>query len=390
MAAESALRLLGACDPHGALTPLGRRIAQLPLDPALAVALIRSEDLGCSEDLAIAIAMLGHESRLWRRPRDQRSQAQTAHRQFFAQGSDIVTLYRVYQEWVAVPSKDHRGWCQTRFLDRRALDGARATLKEIRGALQRFGIRLTAAGDGAEVSIRRALCHGLVSQLGLARGPLRSGFYVAGSEPPRIVKVPPSSCLWLEDRPPSAIVWFELVDSPALGTLAQGATAVDMAWVHEAAPQYAAALTSSISNIPVCESIHPVASTALRRIIGKHGAALRDLEGRLGPGTALELDLDEERISVWAPATLLSSAVAQVREALHEVCSVAVSMPVPVPVPVSVLVCVWVCLCLLMRACPRLYARHALPHVVQIILYSRPPLEICTPGYRFRPHAQQV
>ena len=134
-------------------------------------------------------------------------------------------------------------------MDRWALDGACATLKEILCALQRFGITLTAAGDGAEVSIRRAPCHSLVNQLGLARRPLQSGLCVAGPEPLRILKVPPLSCRWLQDRPPSAIVWFEWVDFLALGTPAQGAMAVDMAWVHEAAPHYAATLRRSIAGL---------------------------------------------------------------------------------------------------------------------------------------------
>lgn len=52
------LFLARAVDSVGDITDLGRKMARLPLDPYLSLTLIRSEELGCFEDVAIIAAML--------------------------------------------------------------------------------------------------------------------------------------------------------------------------------------------------------------------------------------------------------------------------------------------------------------------------------------------
>ena len=62
---EDALRqlwVLGALDPDGGITPLGRAMVALPLDPALARALLAAADLGCVPDMLTVAAMLSAES----------------------------------------------------------------------------------------------------------------------------------------------------------------------------------------------------------------------------------------------------------------------------------------------------------------------------------------
>ena len=52
------LWLLGALDNTGSLTPLGRKMVELPLDPTLAKMLLFSEALGCVDDVATVVSAL--------------------------------------------------------------------------------------------------------------------------------------------------------------------------------------------------------------------------------------------------------------------------------------------------------------------------------------------
>lgn len=64
-ALEGALRqlwVLDALDANGGITPLGRQMVSLPLEPSLARALIAATQLGCLSQATIVAAMLSAES----------------------------------------------------------------------------------------------------------------------------------------------------------------------------------------------------------------------------------------------------------------------------------------------------------------------------------------
>ncbi len=64
-ALEDALRqlyVMGALDEDGAITPAGRRMASLPLDPALGAAALAAARLRCMPDLLTVAAMLSADS----------------------------------------------------------------------------------------------------------------------------------------------------------------------------------------------------------------------------------------------------------------------------------------------------------------------------------------
>lgn len=64
-ALEGALKqlwVLDALDIDGGITPLGRQMVSLPLDPSLARALIAATQLGCLPQATTVAAMLSAES----------------------------------------------------------------------------------------------------------------------------------------------------------------------------------------------------------------------------------------------------------------------------------------------------------------------------------------
>ena len=48
------LWVLSALDNTGALTPLGRKMIEFPLDPALSKMMIISADMGCSKEILVS------------------------------------------------------------------------------------------------------------------------------------------------------------------------------------------------------------------------------------------------------------------------------------------------------------------------------------------------
>lgn len=67
---------------RGELTKLGRRMAEFPLDPQLAKALLASEKYGVSEEVATVCAMVSVGSSIYFRPKDKALHADNAHKAF--------------------------------------------------------------------------------------------------------------------------------------------------------------------------------------------------------------------------------------------------------------------------------------------------------------------
>lgn len=64
------LWVLGALDNLGHLTPLGRKMAEFPVDPALSKMIIVSNDLECLDEVVTIVSMLSVPS-IFYRPKDQ-------------------------------------------------------------------------------------------------------------------------------------------------------------------------------------------------------------------------------------------------------------------------------------------------------------------------------
>ncbi|MFF5214405.1 ATP-dependent RNA helicase HrpA [Micromonospora sp. NPDC000442] len=119
------LHELGAIDPAETepakrLTTLGRRLAQLPVDPRLARMVLEGERNGCaSEVMVIAAALSIQDPR--ERPADKQAQADQAHARFADKESDFVAylnLWRYLREQQrALSSSAFRRMCRAEYLN---------------------------------------------------------------------------------------------------------------------------------------------------------------------------------------------------------------------------------------------------------------------------------
>lgn len=102
------LQELGAIRPKKAsekgdtpfvLTPVGERMAVIPLDPRIARMLVAAEGLGCVEDVAIiAAGITAVDPR--ERPEDKRQQALQAQKPFVDPLSDFITLLNIWRQFI--------------------------------------------------------------------------------------------------------------------------------------------------------------------------------------------------------------------------------------------------------------------------------------------------
>lgn len=116
------LWILGALDNTGALTPLGRKMVEFPIDPPLAKMLIVSEELGCSAEVLIVVSMLSAPP-VFFRPKDREEESDAKREKFFVPESDHLTHLNVYLQWKK--NKYAAQWCAEHFLHVKSLRKAR-------------------------------------------------------------------------------------------------------------------------------------------------------------------------------------------------------------------------------------------------------------------------
>ncbi len=197
---------LGALDPEGELTPIGRKLAAMPIDPRLARMLVAAAEEGSlREVLVLAAALAVRDPR--ERPLEARDRADAAHAEFIDPSSDFLTLLRIWSAYraqrAALSARKLRRWCADRFLSARALREWEDLHDQLRRLAREQGYPRNHAPARPE-AIHRALLAGLLSNVG-ARGERHEYKGAAGSE----FFVHPGSVLF--ERKPRWIVAAEMV-----------------------------------------------------------------------------------------------------------------------------------------------------------------------------------
>ena len=170
------LEELGAVDPARRLTPLGKELARLPIDPRIGRMLLAAKASGCvAEMLVIASALSVPDPR--ERPLDKREAADQAHLRFRDQRSDFLSFLALWQFFSdALASKaTHRQQverCRAHFVSYLRLREWRDLHRQLAEQLAEQGWRWTdALPDTIEAprfeAIHRALLAGLLSNIGV-------------------------------------------------------------------------------------------------------------------------------------------------------------------------------------------------------------------------------
>ncbi|PKF73354.1 ATP-dependent RNA helicase HrpA [Pseudomonas fluvialis] len=114
------LQELSAVNREGQLTPLGRQLARLPIDPRLGRMVLEAAKLGSLEEILIVASALSVQDPR-ERPMDRQQAADQAHAQWKDVDSDfaaLINLWRGFEEKrQELGSNPLRNWCKKNFLN---------------------------------------------------------------------------------------------------------------------------------------------------------------------------------------------------------------------------------------------------------------------------------
>ena len=216
------------------LTPLGRRLARLPVDPRLARMVIEADQQGVvREILIIAAALSIRDPR--ERPEEHRQRAEELHARFRVAGSDLLSYVALWdhlrREQRERSSSSFRRMCRAEFVSYVRVREWQDLFSQLRRAAGEIGIRPD-ADHGVPVDlttradqIHRAVLAGHLSHLG--RREERSRDY-QGTRGSRFVISPPSV---LARGAAPWVVAAELVETDRLR--ARAVAAVSPKWAEE-------------------------------------------------------------------------------------------------------------------------------------------------------------
>ncbi|MEU6752873.1 ATP-dependent RNA helicase HrpA [Spirillospora sp. NPDC046719] len=208
-------------DPRKRLTPLGRRLAQLPVDPRLARMVLEADRNGCvREVLVIAAALSIQDPR--ERPAEQQQAADEKHRRFADPTSDFLAYLNLWnylrERQKELSGSAFRRMCKNEFLHFlrvREWQDLHGQLKQVAKSL---GVTLNTA-DAPPDRIHVSLLAGLLSHIGLIdtdkkeKDKPRRGQEYLGARGARFAVFPGSA---LFKKPPRWVMSAELVETSRL------------------------------------------------------------------------------------------------------------------------------------------------------------------------------
>jgi ATP-dependent helicase HrpA len=162
----------GEPDPRKRLTPLGRQLAQLPVDPRLARMVIEADRNGCvAEVMVIAAALSIQDPR--ERPVDKQQAADEKHARFADKESDFLSYLNLWrylrQQQREKSSNQFRRLCRAEFLNYLRVREWQDIYSQLKQVARTLGLSLVENDEAAPDAqrVHTALLSGLLSHLGL-------------------------------------------------------------------------------------------------------------------------------------------------------------------------------------------------------------------------------
>jgi ATP-dependent helicase HrpA len=223
------LQELGALDPDTPdrrLTPLGRRLARLPVDPRMGRMVLEADRLGCAEEVIVIAAALSIQDPR-ERPADQQAQADQLHARFKDEHSDFLAYLNLWrhlrEQRGELSGSAFRRRCKAEYLHYLRVREWQDLAGQLRQAAR--GVDVTLNERPAEPKeIHVALLSGLLSHLGLRDAARRDYLGARGA---RFAIFPGSV---LARKGPSWVMVAELVETSRLW--GRTAARIEPSWIE--------------------------------------------------------------------------------------------------------------------------------------------------------------
>ncbi|MCF2525624.1 ATP-dependent RNA helicase HrpA [Yinghuangia soli] len=213
------LQELGAIDPAQTdvkkrLTPIGRQLAQLPVDPRMARMVLEADRNNCVREVMVIAAALSIQDPR-ERPAEKKEQAQQQHARFVDKeaGSDFLTYLKLWdylqEQQKERSSSGFRRMCKQEFLNYLRIREWQDVYSQLRQTVRQMGISI---GDqpGDPQRIHTSILIGLLSHIGLYDAAKRE---YGGARGTRFAVFPGSS---LFKKSPRWVMSAELVETTRL------------------------------------------------------------------------------------------------------------------------------------------------------------------------------
>lgn len=241
------LYALSALDDEGLLTRLGRKMADFPMEPALAKVLIGAVDIGCSDEMLSIVAMLNLPN-IFYRPKEKQTQADQKKAKFHDPHGDHLTLLNVYNSWKS--NGYSAPWCFENFIQARSMKRAKDVREQLVKIMQRYRHPITSCGRDTQ-KVRQALCSGFFRNS--ARKDPQEGYKTLVEGTP--VYLHPSSALF--GKQAEWVIYHTLVLTTK--EYMHCTTSIEPKWLVSAAPTFfKVAPTDKLSKRKKAERIQPL------------------------------------------------------------------------------------------------------------------------------------
>jgi len=217
----------GASRPVGPrITPIGRQLTQLPVDPRLARMIVESKRHGVTREvLAITAGLTIQDPR--ERPLEKRAHADQLHARFVDPTSDFLTLLNLWNylkdREKELSGNQFRRLCRSEYLNFLRIREWADLYRQLSRAAKQVHLTVGDASTNPD-GIHKSLLAGLLSQLGIHDRAKRD---YQGARQVRFVVFPGSA---LFKKQPAAIMSAELVETSRL--FARMNAAIDPGWAE--------------------------------------------------------------------------------------------------------------------------------------------------------------
>ncbi|RLM26477.1 ATP-dependent RNA helicase HrpA [Brenneria alni] len=211
---------------HYQLTPMGRQLAQLPIDPRLARMVLEARHSGCVREVMVITAALSIQDPR-ERPMDKKQASDEKHRRFADKESDFMAFVNLWdylhEQQKALSSSQFRRLCRTDYLNYLRVREWQDIYTQLRQVVKELGLPVNSEPADYR-SIHCALLTGLLSHIG-QKDIEKQEF--SGARNARFAIFPGSG---LFKKPPKWTMVAELVETSRLwGRIA---ARIDPEWVE--------------------------------------------------------------------------------------------------------------------------------------------------------------
>jgi ATP-dependent helicase HrpA len=159
----------GNREPERTLTPLGRRLARLPIDPRFGRMILEADAQTCVREVLVIAAALSIQD-VRERPADAQAEADELHARFADPDSDFIAVLNLWRyletEQRARTSSAFRRMCRAEHINHVRVREWQDLVRQLREVARDLGIRRNSQPADAE-RIHRALLAGMLSHVGM-------------------------------------------------------------------------------------------------------------------------------------------------------------------------------------------------------------------------------